>query len=471
MAQDDKGLMWLGTYDGLNRYDGKSIRVFRYELDNPKSLSGNVINELHKAEKGFLWVLTTMGLDKFSTGRLSAEEHYSEIRGGRHTLVSDTLGHAFAISPESKFMYYDPVIKEFRTQVKPAWVGNLGYCKGVMAGNNTLWLFPAENFAYKIHFDFSGGYTQQQAHFTWQKVKLGEEKITGAFESPRGFYIVSENGNLSHHDEISRNVRLIRNIKPEIERYGKISNIVPFGNDITISFVSNGVMRLCSDYDYMPEMLFTEAGAFNLLHDRRQPLVWVATDGRGLYKMCHINSRYKSIHSTQIPDLTKPIRTFFTDSHNNLWIGTKGDGLIILSNYPTLPQEGQIPDYRITRYGKNPGTKGDLTTNQIFAIKESVFKPGRIWLAGAGPGIAYTNSPAGEITNLVHPEIIDIHDFFEASDSVLWLASSTRGLIKVVTDGNDRVLKTDTYIFRRNKHTCNEIYTLAYDGHNSLYIG
>ena len=49
------------------------------------------------------------------------------------------------------------------------------------------------------------------------------------------------------------------------------------------------------------------------------------------------------------------------------------------------------------------GTKGDLTTNQIFAIKESVFKPGRIWLAGAGPGIAYTNSPAGEITNLVHP--------------------------------------------------------------------
>lgn len=471
MAQDDKGFMWLGTYDGLNRYDGKSIRVFRYELDNPKSLSGNVINELHKAEKGFLWVLTTMGLDKFSTGRLSAEEHYSEIRGGRHTLVSDTLGHAFAISPESKFMYYDPVIKEFRTQVKPAWVGNLGYCKGVMAGNNTLWLFPAENFAYKIHFDFSGGYTQQQAHFTWQKVKLGEEKITGAFESPRGFYIVSENGNLSHHDEISRNVRLIRNIKPEIERYGKISNIVPFGNDITISFVSNGVMRLCSDYDYMPEMLFTEAGAFNLLHDRRQPLVWVATDGRGLYKMCHINSRYKSIHSTQIPDLTKPIRTFFTDSHNNLWIGTKGDGLIILSNYPTLPQEGQIPDYRITRYGKNPGTKGDLTTNQIFAIKESVFKPGRIWLAGAGPGIAYTNSPAGEITNLVHPEIIDIHDFFEASDSVLWLASSTRGLIKVVTDGNDRVLKTDTYIFRRNKHTCNEIYTLAYDGHNSLYIG
>ena len=122
MAQDDRGFMWLGTYDGLNRYDGKSIRVFRYELDNPKSLSGNVINELHKAEKGYLWVLTTMGLDKFSTGELTAEEHYTEIRGGRHTLVSDTLGNAFAISPESKFMYYDPIIKDFRAHEKPACI-------------------------------------------------------------------------------------------------------------------------------------------------------------------------------------------------------------------------------------------------------------------------------------------------------------------------------------------------------------
>ena len=471
MAQDDKGFMWLGTYDGLNRYDGKSIRVFRYELDNPKSLSGNVINELHKAEKGSLWVLTTMGLDKFSTEKLTAEEHFSEIRGGRHTLLSDTLGNAFAISPDSKFMYYDPTIKEFRAVDRPSWVGRIGYCRGAMTANNTLWLFPAENFAYKIHFDFSQGYAPEQAQFTWQKVKLGDANIKSAFESPRGFFLLTDEGNLSHHDEVTRNARQIRNIKPEMERYGRISQIVQFGNDIIISFTGNGIMCLHADNDYAPEMLFSEAGAFNLLHDNRQPLVWIATDGRGLYKMCHINSRYKSIHSTQIPDLSKPIRTFFTDSHNNLWIGTKGDGLIILNNYPTLPQDGPIPPSRIIRYGKHPGEAGDLPTNQIFAIKESSFKPGRIWLAGAGPGISYTYGPTSTIKNISHPEIIDIHDFFEASDTVMWLASSTRGLIRVVTDGNDEVLKTDTYVFRRDKHSCNEIYTLAYDGHNSLYIG
>ena len=132
MAQDDRGFMWLGTYERTRQQirRQRAYRVFRYELDNPKSLSGNVINELHKAEKGYLWVLTTMGLDKFSTGELTAEEHYTEIRGGRHTLVSDTLGNAFAISPESKFMYYDPIIKDFRAHEKPAWVGELGNPRG-----------------------------------------------------------------------------------------------------------------------------------------------------------------------------------------------------------------------------------------------------------------------------------------------------------------------------------------------------
>jgi len=33
ILQDDKGFMWFGTKDGLNRYDGKSVKVFKYEKD------------------------------------------------------------------------------------------------------------------------------------------------------------------------------------------------------------------------------------------------------------------------------------------------------------------------------------------------------------------------------------------------------------------------------------------------------
>ena len=469
--QDDKGFVWLGTYDGLNRYDGKSIRVFRHEFDNSKSLSGNVINELHKAEKGYIWVLTTMGLDKFSTDELNTKEHYTDIRGGRHALFSDTLGHAFAISPDNEFSYYDPLAKKFHTHAKPGFVGEMGFCLGAITENNTVWLFPNENFAWKIHFDFSKGYAPGEAEFSWQKVKLGQYKTIEAYKTDGGFYLVSDNGNLIHYDEVSHNVQLIRNIADEINRYGKISSILRYGDDILIGFVGNGVMRLNSDDGYSPEMLFTEVGVFSMLHDHRQPLVWIGTDGRGIYKMCNIDTRYKSIHSSQIPDLTKPIRTFFTDSYKNLWIGTKGDGLIILDDYHTIPQEGAIPPDRIIRYGKRPGADGDLTTNQVFVIRESRFYPGRIWIAGQGPGISYINGSHGKIANLKHRDIVDIHDFFEESDTVLWLASTTRGLIKVTTDGSNEVLKTDVLTFKRDNFFCNEIYSIAYDGNNGLYIG
>lgn len=471
MSQDDKGFLWLGTYDGLNRYDGKNIRVFRHEFDNPNTLSGNVINELHKAEKGYLWVLTTMGLDKFSTDELNTKEHYTEIRGGRHALFSDTLGHVFAISPDNEFSYYDPLAKKFHIQAKPDFVGELGFCLGAITENNTVWLFPNEDYAWKVHFDFSRGYSPGEADITWQKVKLGQDKTIEAFKTIGGFYLVSNNGNLIYHDEVSHNAQLIRNIGAEIERYGKISSIVRYGDDILIGFAGNGVMRLDSDNGFSPEMLFTEVGVFTMLHDHRQPLVWIGTDGRGLYKMCNIDTRYRSIHSNQIPNLTKPIRTFFTDSYKNLWIGTKGDGLIILEDYHTLPQEGAIPPGRITRYGIRPGADGDLTTNQIFVIRESRFYPGRIWVAGQGPGISYLNGTHGRIFNLRHPDIVDIHDFFEESDTVLWLASTTRGLVKVTTDGADEVLNTEILTFKRDNFFCNEIYSIAYDGNNGLYIG
>ena len=142
-----------------------------------------------------------------------------------------------------------------------------------------------------------------------------------------------------------------------------------------------------------------------------------------------------------------------------------------LSSASTIPSEGDIPAERIRCLGKHPGAPGDLTTNQVFAIKESNIKPGRIWIAGAGPGISYMDGQSCEIHNLIHPDIVQIHDFYEAGDSLLWLASTTRGLIKLLTNGNDKVLSTKNYTFRRGKNICDEIYTLAFDGHHSLYIG
>ncbi len=60
--QDRQGFMWFGTYDGLNRFDGYSFKVFRMKPRSPDSLPSDWINALCEGEDGTLWVGTEGGL-------------------------------------------------------------------------------------------------------------------------------------------------------------------------------------------------------------------------------------------------------------------------------------------------------------------------------------------------------------------------------------------------------------------------
>jgi len=56
ILQDDDGFMWFGTQDGLNKYDGKTIKVYKNDPANPKSLSHNYILTLFKDHNGNFWI-------------------------------------------------------------------------------------------------------------------------------------------------------------------------------------------------------------------------------------------------------------------------------------------------------------------------------------------------------------------------------------------------------------------------------
>ncbi|NQT24470.1 hypothetical protein HQ585_03875 [candidate division KSB1 bacterium] len=66
LLQDDQGFMWIGTYDGLNRYDGYQFRVFRPDPDDTTSLSNNYINVIIEGRDKTLWIGTREGLNRYS---------------------------------------------------------------------------------------------------------------------------------------------------------------------------------------------------------------------------------------------------------------------------------------------------------------------------------------------------------------------------------------------------------------------
>ena len=66
ILQDHFGFLWLGTQNGLVKYDGYSMVVYQSEPDNPRSISDNYIESLYEDHAGTLWAGTQYGgLNKF----------------------------------------------------------------------------------------------------------------------------------------------------------------------------------------------------------------------------------------------------------------------------------------------------------------------------------------------------------------------------------------------------------------------
>jgi ligand-binding sensor domain-containing protein/signal transduction histidine kinase len=77
LLQDSRGFLWVGTQDGLNRFDGYEFRVYRHEADEPDSVGDNHITALAEDAEGQVWVGTQAGglarmdvvRDRFETWR------------------------------------------------------------------------------------------------------------------------------------------------------------------------------------------------------------------------------------------------------------------------------------------------------------------------------------------------------------------------------------------------------------------
>jgi signal transduction histidine kinase/ligand-binding sensor domain-containing protein/DNA-binding response OmpR family regulator len=89
LAQDNYGFLWIGTDDGLYRYDGYSLRHYSHDPGNPRSLTENTVMLIYKDRAGILWVGTAYGgLDRFDPAG-DTFVHYRHDPNDSNTLRDD----------------------------------------------------------------------------------------------------------------------------------------------------------------------------------------------------------------------------------------------------------------------------------------------------------------------------------------------------------------------------------------------
>lgn len=65
ILQDREGFYWIGTIDGLNRFDGSDFRIFRNEKNSSHSLAHNLCNDLLEDKEGNIWIATYNGISVY----------------------------------------------------------------------------------------------------------------------------------------------------------------------------------------------------------------------------------------------------------------------------------------------------------------------------------------------------------------------------------------------------------------------
>ncbi|MCC8155050.1 MAG: hybrid sensor histidine kinase/response regulator, partial [Tannerellaceae bacterium] len=251
---------------------------------------------------------------------------------------------------------------------------------------------------------------------------------------------------------------------------GDIGNIIHFGDYFYLAFKSNGLVKIKKEKEELKSDFLIDIGVFCIHSDYNQPILWVGTDGEGVYMHYDKQEQFGNILLDNLPiSIRKPVRSIYTNSQGDLWIGTKGDGIIRIKEYEKY--DGRpVPKEQIQHYTVADG----LSNNQVFCFLESKYRD-LVWIGTQGPGLSYYSKKYENIytVNSRDRQIQRVHSVCEVNDSTLWIATAGDGLLEVILEEDKglKVKRKNRYNLKAGENLCNEFHSMSFDGDSTLLIG
>jgi signal transduction histidine kinase/DNA-binding response OmpR family regulator/ligand-binding sensor domain-containing protein len=449
-------------------YDGLHVKVYKPASDKSNSLSGNLIEGIMEAEDNILWIATNHGFNRLDKKKQQIEYH-NRFQGKYHW--AKTVDNEVFVIQDDHFIYhYDKAQKVF-SPVAFEGICNDQIRKFFIDRNDGIWILPDNGKIIQAQIRFTENRTPQ---IVPQVILEHTRDLLYIFQEKEHVYFIDREYFLFEYNVFSGKKNLIKNLEREIRDNGLISTIIRDHDDYLIAFQTNGLIRLKntpeSEVKYQTERIAIYCGVFALCKDDAQDIVWIGTDGQGVYLYSRDSFSISSITFSNLPfRIQKPVRALLTDKLNTLWIGTKDDGILAIEDFH--PND----DLRAKKIVRYTTANSLLTNNTIYAFSKSVRN--LIWIGGDGPGLNYYSFKEKKIKKALSKSqepVVYVHSICEVNDSVLWLATVGSGILKIVVSGDDDhpvIESVERSMFIKDELSYNYFFSACRENDSILWFG
>ena len=425
IVQDRHGFMWLGTAEGLNRYDGNSFVVPKDDADALPSISRGFVGALFEDDRGNLWVGAYPGISKFdpaterSTRYLHDPGNSNSFSGDSvASITADRRGHVWIATLDSGVDRFDPTTETFTHYRNDSAGEFVGWIRRVIEdAQGEIW-FVGDRGLFHVN--------QQTGQVTRFASTIKDLSAFDVYEDSDGeFWFLAS----------SPIVGLIR-----YNRQTKAFTEYPLGTEATL-LNRNTVLADGRDGFWVPSSLGLSyfdrrSERFTLFqHDRGDPyslsdnavasihrdrsgLLWVGT-ANGLNVLDPRHQRFR--HYTHRPGRADSLSlgnatAIHQDSDGVLWVGVFPRGLDRVDR-----RMGRVTHYRPGTSDRSLGKGSELST----IVRDA---RGYLWLGGLAAGLDRFDQRNGRFKHYAHdpadPQSLmtdDVICIYEDRGGQLWV--------------------------------------------------
>ena len=416
--QDSKGYIWIGTNDGLDRYNGYEFKHYKHDKYDKNSIANNYIVDIIEDKNGYIWVSTIGGLSRINPDKDEIKNYYS---------------------------------KEYS--------GNLS--------NSNLWqiLCTKDNRLIASTIDGLNVYDKNKDKFTRILYKEGElpsQYIYSLEEDINGhIWVGTDNGLV----ELDKDLNIVKSYQDAIGDSDVYNVYDDSKGNIWVCTLDNGLFKINLD-DKSVENYKNNNSKISIPSNNVRDIIsdsegklWIATD-KGLCTFDYEREEFitynkKSYQSNSLID--DEIFCLLKDSSGLIWIGT----------YSGISRFN--PNSNFTHFKLDPYDNNSISGNVIHGIYEDDDKT--LWIGTNKSGVNIINGESikhlnKENSNIVSDLIEDITGF----KNYIFIGTN-EGLSVLVK--NDKTAKnyTITNYTTKDGLPSNKIRSLFIDSKGYLWIG